>query len=136
MRTKEAHRINCNLWNGQFTDINGDGVARLPGDACDDWKALGNPGPNGRLTSTITYGPTRPGGYVSVTQRAYSDSNTLWAATSAGRIFISKNANDPNPAAVQFVRLDTLDPKAPPRFPTDIFVDRTNPNHAWITYSG
>ena len=24
----------------------------------------------------------------------------------------------------------------PPRYPTDIFVDRKNPNHAWITFSG
>ena len=76
--------------------------------------------------------------FVSVTRRAPSDSNTLWAATGAGRIFVSKNANDPNPATVVFDRIDN-DPTAtnsPPRYPTSIFVDRTNPDHAWITYSG
>ena len=134
LATKEAHRENCNIWNGHFADINNNGKYDLPGDSCDDWKALGDPGPNGRLTSTV-YG-TRAGGYVTVTQRAYSDVNTLWAATGTGRIFISKNANDPNPAAVVFTRLDSLDSKAPPRYPTSIFVDRSDPNHAWITYSG
>lgn len=134
--TKEQHRALCNLWTGvTLTDLNGDGVISWPFDGCDDWRPLGDPSPNGRLTAP-TYGATRAGGYVSATQRAHSDSNTLWAATSNGRIFISKNADNPNPAAVAFIRLDTLDPKAPPRFPTDIFVDRTNPNHAWITYSG
>jgi hypothetical protein len=131
---KEAHRANCNIWTGAFDDLNGNGVYDLPGDRCDDWDPLGDPGPDGRLTSP-TYGD-RAGSFVSVTQRSYSDANTLWAATGTGRIFISKNANDPNAAAVTFVRLDSLDPKAPPRYPTDIFVDRTNPNHAWITYSG
>ena len=46
--------------------------------------------------------------------------------------------NDPNPATVLFDRIDN-DPTAtnsPPRYPTSIFVDRTNPDHAWITYSG
>ena len=135
LATKAAHRANCNIWTGAFADLNGNAVYDLPGDACDDWKALGNPGPNGRLTSAA-YGPDRLGTFVSVTQRAYSDPNTLWAATGTGRIFISKNANNPVPSAVVFTRLDNLDPKAPPRYPTDIFVDRSNPNHAWITYSG
>jgi hypothetical protein len=137
LATKDAHRANCNIWFGAFGDLNGNGRYDLPGDACDDWKALGDPGPNGRLTST-TYGADRtaPGSFVSVTQRAYSDTNTLWAATSLGRIFISKNADNANPAAVTFIRLDSLAPNSPPRYPTDIFVDRSNPNHAWITYSG
>jgi len=133
---KAAHRANCNIWTGQFDDLNGNGRYDLPGDACDDWKALGDPGPNGRLTSA-TYGD-RAGSFVSVTQRAWSDGNTLWAATGTGRIFVSKNANNPDPAAVVFDRIDD-DPTAtndPPRYPTDIFVDRSNPNHAWITYSG
>jgi hypothetical protein len=131
---KAAHRANCNTWTGGFDDLNGNGRYDLPGDSCDDWKALGDPSPAGRLTGPL-YGADRQGLYVSVTQRAHDD-RTLWAATGTGRIFISKNANDPNPAAVTFIRLDSLDPKAPPRYPTDIFVDRTNPNHAWITYSG
>jgi len=37
---------------------------------------------------------------------------------------------------VQFVRLDTLAENDPPRYPTAIFVDPNDSNHAWITYSG
>jgi hypothetical protein len=137
LATKEAHRANCNVWFGAFDDINNNGHYDLPGDACDDWKALGDPGPNGRLTSPA-FGADRAGLYVAVTQRASSDPNTLWAATATGRVFVSKNANDPDPAAVVFDRIDN-DPtatNAPPRHPSDIFVDPANPNHAYITYSG
>ena len=137
LATKEQHRLNCNIWDGHFADINNNGTYDLPGDACDDWKALGDPGPNGRLTSPA-YGADRQGIFVSVTQRAPSDANTLWAATGAGRIFVSKNADNPDPAAVVFDRIDN-DPTAtnsPPRYPTSIYIDPTNSNHAWITYSG
>lgn len=137
---RQSFRANCNVWYGAFGDLNDPGSDYdLPDDACDDWRPLGDPSPNGRLTANGTaYGTDKAGTYVSVTERAVSDSNTLWAATGAGRVFVSKNANDPNPAAVTFDRIDN-DPTAgptPPRFVTDIFVDRTNPNHAWITYSG
>ncbi|MDX6517546.1 MAG: hypothetical protein QOF50_392 [Gaiellaceae bacterium] len=139
LATKAAHRANCNIWNGTFGDLDGNHIYNLPGDACDDWKALGDPSPSGRLTaSTPAYGADKAGQYVSVTQRAKSDPNTLWAATGAGRVFVSKNANDPNPASVVFDRIDN-DPTAlnsPARYPTDIYVDPTNANHAWITYSG
>jgi hypothetical protein len=139
LATKEAHRANCNIWSGAFADLNGNHKYDLPGDSCDDWKALGDPTPAGRLTGP-TYGAPgdKSGLYVSATQRAESDSNTLWVATGGGRIFVSKNANDADPAAVTFDRIDN-DPTAgptPPRYPTDIFVDRKDPNHAWITYSG
>jgi len=135
LATKQAHRDNCNVWYGAFGDLNGDGKYTLPEDACDDWKALGDPSPAGRLTSTA-YGTDRTGVYVSAVERAYTDTSTLWAATGAGRIFVSKNADAADPAAVKFTRIDNLDPKAPGRYPTAIFVDRANPNHAWISYSG
>ncbi len=48
--TKESHRENCNIWYGDF-DVNEDGVYTVGVDRCDDWKPLGDPGPNGRLTS-------------------------------------------------------------------------------------
>jgi hypothetical protein len=51
-------------------------------------------------------------------------------------VFISKNADDPNPALVTFVRLDSLAANDPPRYPTSIYVDPADSNHAWITYSG
>lgn len=74
--------------------------------------------------------------------RAPSDKGTLWAATSNGRIFISKNADSvsnvsgADGSSVTYTRLDSLDPNAPARFPSAIYVDNENPNHAWISYSG
>jgi hypothetical protein len=78
----------------------------------------------------------RTGGHVSVVERGKSDTSTLWVATSTGRVFISKNADAANPADVQFTRLDSMAGNDPPRYPTSIFVDPADPNHAWITYSG
>jgi hypothetical protein len=123
----------CNVWFGDG-DLDEDGTYEPATDICDDWKPLGNPGPNGRLTSAV-YGD-RAGGTISIVERGRNDTNTVWAATSTGRVFIAKNADDPNPAAVQFVRLDSLDTDDPARYPTSIFVDPENSNHAWITYSG
>jgi hypothetical protein len=138
LATKDAHRANCNIWYGAFGDLNKNDVYDLPGDACDDWKALGDPDiATGRMTGPL-YGADRQGLYVSVTQRA-NDSGTLWVATGAGRIFVSKNADNPVPTAVVFDRIDN-DPQpatvSPPRYPTKIFVDPRKPDHAWITYSG
>ena len=67
LATKEAHRANCNIWNGHFGDLNGNGKYDLPGDACDDWKALGDPSPAGRLT-----GPTYGGDKQGLTSRSRS----------------------------------------------------------------
>lgn len=130
--TKETHRLHCNVWTGDG-DVDNDGTYEVPEDVCDDFAPLGDPGPNGRLTSA-TLGD-RAGGHVAAIERGY-DKATVWAATSTGRVFVSKNADDPSPAAVQFIRLDTTDTDDPARYPTAIFVDRTNSNHAWISYSG
>lgn len=35
-----------------------------------------------------------------------------------------------------FIRIDALSPNAPARFVSSIVVDPTNPDHAWISYSG
>ena len=135
-------RENCNVWYGDF-DVNEDGVYTVGVDRCDDWKPLGDPGPAGQLTGTA-YGAASdkvlPGAnnYVAAVERAPSDTGTLWAATSGGRIFVSKNADAGNPATVIFDRIDN-DPTAgatPARYPTAIHVDPQDPNHAWITFSG
>jgi hypothetical protein len=134
--SKEQHRQFCNVWYGTFSDFNNDGRYDSA-DFCDDWKPLGDPGPNGRLTSA-TYGATKPGGSVAAVERATGDGRTLWAATSTGRVFVSKNADNPVPSAVTFDRIDD-DPTAantPPRYPTAIYIDPKDGNHAWITYSG
>jgi hypothetical protein len=123
----------CNVWTGDG-DIDENGTYEPQIDLCDDFRPLGDPGPNGRLTAPGL--GDRSGGHVAVVERGRNDASTLWAATSTGRIFISKNANAADPAAVQFVRLDAQSTADPPRYPTSIFVDRSDSNHAWITYSG
>ena len=132
--TKQTHRENCNLWYGDF-DLDDDGDFDPAIDICDDWKPLGDPGPDGRLSSTAFGGTDRQGGYTAVIERA-NDNGTIWAATQNGRVFVSTNADAVDPATVVFDRIDDEDTDDPPRFPTAIYVDPSDPNHAWITYSG
>jgi hypothetical protein len=117
----EAQAI-CNAWTG--TDPNND---------CGDWLKLGDPTPAGSLTSA-TYGATKPGGSVAAVERGRDDTSTLWAATSTGRLFVSKNADAEPASAVTFRRIDT--DAQPQRFVSGIYVDPTNANHAWVSYSG
>jgi hypothetical protein len=106
---------------------------------CGDFVVIGGantPSGPARLTGTF-YGEDRSGGNVAAVERAPSDTGTLWAATTTGRVFISKNA-DAAAGSVTYTRLDTL-PSAtadPGRFVSGIYVDPANPNHAWISYSG
>jgi len=116
-------RAQCNEWSGQFTVI------------CGDWEALGTQTSVGALTGT-QYGADRAGGIVAAVRRATSDSTTLWAATSTGRVFISKNANADPATAVKFTRLDSSSTVDPNRFVSGIYIDPANANHVWITYSG
>jgi len=142
--TKQTHREHCNIWYGD-ADVDDNGVYEPTKDICDDWKPLGPPGPEGRLTST-TYGPDRilppvpmaQQRHVAAVERAEGDSGTVWAATNAGRVFVSKNADNPVPSAVVFDRIDSdvTAQNSPPRYPTGIYVDPKDSNHAWITYSG
>jgi hypothetical protein len=107
--------------------------------ACGDFVVIGGantPSGPARLTGTF-YGADRLGGNVAAVERAPSDTGTLWAATTTGRVFISTNA-DAAADSVTYTRLDTL-PSAtadPGRFVSGIYVDPSNPNHAWISYSG
>ena len=100
--------------------------------ACGDWTPLGP-----RLNDTVSgFGTDRSGGLVVAVQRTPADAGTLWAATNVGRVFVSHNANDASPASVTFARIDSTNAAAPGRFISGIAVDPTNPNHAWIAYSG
>jgi len=92
---------------------------------CGDWVELGG---------SLNAGD--PGGLMAQVARASSDTGTLWAATSHGRVFISKNADAANASSVTFTRLDATAANAPNRFVSSIVVDPENPNHAWIAYSG
>jgi hypothetical protein len=108
---------------------------------CGDWKPLGDPfpaggaGDPGDLTST-QYGPDRTGGTVAAVERRPTDNNTLWAATSTGRVFVSHNVNAVDPASVQFCRVDFGVANAPFRFISSIYPDPNNPDRAFISYSG
>jgi hypothetical protein len=87
----------------------------------------------GDLTGTF-YGADRLRGSMSWIARDGADHGTLWAATSAGRIFVSHNADALDPSTVTFHRIDN--PTSPTRFPSSIYVDPADPSHAWVTYSG
>jgi hypothetical protein len=67
---------------------------------------------------------------------APSNKAVVWAGTSAGRIFITTNADAADASTIAWQRIDTTSEADPPRYPTDIYVDPWNPYHAYITYSG
>ena len=102
---------------------------------CGDWQPLG--GSAGDLTGTVPWGSDKnpgPTGYVVATERAPSDTSTLWAGLRRGRVFVSKNADDPTASAVTYDRIDTA--STPERFVSGITVDPADPNHAFISFSG
>ena len=72
---------------------------------CGDWEALGVP----TLTGTF-YGEdkrTATGNYVVAVARASSNTDTLWAATRRGRVFVSTNASATPASSAVFTRIDT-----------------------------
>ncbi len=121
---------NCNEFTGAFAT----------GTTCGDWVRLGNPASGGRLTCTPTsnagclYGTDRSGGNVGWISRTSADSSTLWASTTTGRLFISKNADASDPATVTFKRLDSLAANSPARSISSISIDPANANHAYVSY--
>jgi hypothetical protein len=149
----------CNLWIGDG-DIDENGTYVPNVDVCDDWKAMGDPGNGGRLTygplalcraptntnplgawtvpcpAPYPWGDDRSGGHISMNTPAPSNSAVVWAGTSGGRIFITTNANAADAATIAWHRVDTSSSADPPRYPTDIYVDPSDPYHAYITYSG
>ena len=99
---------------------------------CGDFAKIGDGVPSTQLTSSL-WGD-RSGGTVAAVVRSSTDSSTLWAATSTGRVFFSSNA-DAAPASVVWERLDSSSTVDPNRFVSGITIDPANPNHAWIAYS-
>jgi len=102
---------------------------------CGDFQPLGEQGSTkqGDLTDT-QYGSDRTGGSISWLARNKADHGTLWATTSAGRVFVTHNADASDPATVSWHRIDNA--TSPTRFPSSIYPDPANLNHAWVTYSG
>ncbi len=97
--------------------------------ACGDWVAIGK-----NLSTDNTFGHDKaPGQYIVATVRAPSDTGTLWVGLRRGRVFISSNA-DKASGQVIFYRIDTS--STPERFVSGIAVDPSDPNHAFISFSG
>jgi hypothetical protein len=135
-------RGRCNEFTGDFTIYCGDWEPlgaqgyNPPAAPPNPWVPPPNPDAATRLTASGTlYGTDRAGGAVSYVARAAQDASTLWAATSPGRVFISKNGDAPA-SGVVFTRIDPTASNDPNRFVTSIFVDPDNANRAWISYSG
>ena len=104
--------------------------------ACGDFVPIGPAGATRLTVSAADYrGTTRSGGMVAALARASSDTATLWAATTTGRVFVSTNADNATASSVTYTRIDTLDANSPGRFLSGIVVDPADPNHAWISYS-
>src|SRR6266496_994368 len=99
---------------------------------CGDFVIIGDGIPSTQLTSAL-WGD-RSLGTVAAVARSSTDSSTLWAATSTGRVFFSSNA-DAAHGSVVWERLDSSSSIDPPRFVSGITIDPANPNHAWISYS-
>jgi hypothetical protein len=98
------------------TDI-GDGSIQ-----CGDWQRIG-----ARISANA-------GDYIVATERAPSDTDTLWVGTRQGHVWVSHNANAADPAAVTFT--EVKDPALPPRFVSSIHVDAADANHVWASNAG
>ena len=114
--TLDEFRQHCNEWFGDFAVT------------CGDWEQIASPS----LTSGAL--GDRAGGAVAAIERTAADTSTAWAATTTGRVFISKNIDADPASAVTWTRLD--DATTPNRFVSGIYVDPTDGNHAWVSYSG
>ena len=77
---------------------------------------------------------SKGGSYLAAVERAPSDTSTLWVGGRRGRVFVSKNADDPKPEKVGFDRIDT--DAQPNRFVSGIAIDPADPNHAFVSFSG
>jgi hypothetical protein len=99
---------------------------------CGDFVPLGNGVPSTSLVDA-SWG-SRSGGSVAWIQRTPSNTGTIWAATGAGRVFVTDNGD----AAAGSVVWNRIDPGTndPTRAISAIYIDPTNAHHAWISYNG
>lgn len=108
--------LHCNEFTGDFTVM------------CGDWMPLG-----ADLTGP-SFGADRSGGVVALVTRSTGDSHNMWTGTSRGRVFLTNNADAPDPATVTFQRVDSI--TSPLRVISGIAVDARNARHAWVSYTG
>jgi hypothetical protein len=107
---------------------------------CGDYVRIGPAGATD-LTGTGYGADAVAGDLVSALARAPQNTGTLWASTVTGRLLVSDNANDPA-ASVTWQRLDRTNAgtnpvaNAPRRDITQIAVDPSDANTAYVAYSG
>jgi len=118
MSYEEAQR-RCNEWTGAFD---------LP---CGDWVKIDAVALNG-----AGHGADKAGGAVAAVERTTADTTTAWAATTTGRVFVTKNVGAEPAGTVTWTRLDDDNPVSPNRFVSSIYIDPENGNEAWVSYSG
>ncbi|MDX6510718.1 MAG: hypothetical protein QOE36_222 [Gaiellaceae bacterium] len=148
---KVPHTIFAGFQHVWRTQDNGGDQAHLEADCsefttpyndptCGDMVPLGGPAGNdtpGDLVGAF-YGADKAGALangtaVTAVERASSDTSTLWAATSKGRLFISQNGNAPA-STVTYTRVDTA--TTPNRFISSVAIDNANPNVAYVSFMG
>jgi hypothetical protein len=115
-RTIAQAQAICNEWTGTFNA------------PCGDWERLG------ATPLTAASLGDRAGGAVAAIERTTADTSTAWAATTTGRVFVSKNVAADPAASVTWTRIDL--PTTPGRYVTSIYIDPADGNHAWVSYSG
>jgi hypothetical protein len=79
---------------------------------------------------------TREGTAVAAIERTPTDTNTLWAATGTGRVFISDNSDEPNPSLIVWHRIDQTAANSPGRFISSIYPDPQNPRVLYAATHG
>ena len=133
--TKQQHREHCNVWYGD-ADVDDNGIYEPTKDICDDWKPLGDPGPNGRLSSA---GVRRDEGRRLHRRRRAGDGrqDDLGGDAARPRLRLEER-QQPRPQAVVFDRIDddATATNSPARFVSAIAIDPNDSNHAWVVYSG
>lgn len=95
---------------------------------CGDWEFLDG------ATLTSSSRGNRSGGAIGWISRTTGDNSTLWAATTTGRLFVSKNADATPASAVVFNRIDNTSANSPNRAISSISIDPANPNRAYVSY--
>ncbi len=101
---------------------------------CGDWVQIGTVAAGRGLGDGTFWGLDKQiSGYIVAIERASSDNDTLWVGTRRGRLFISKNVSTAA-ASVVFTRTDTS--ATPSRFVSGIAVDPSDPNTAYVSFSG
>ena len=102
---------------------------------CGDFVRIGPPGvdrPDGRPRTA----QTGAGGTVAAIERAPSNTGTMWAATIDGSRLHHRQRERPGRRRLCGRGSTRRRPNDPSRFVSSIYVDPTNANHAWISYSG